>query len=256
MQFELLSSTLAKSGLAGSLEALLIQTSPQAIEETNGSLNNSVYEVTGHVRSFRAYPDGTLEHASGAVVWLVPAQTGRMVRLNTELVYYRMMQRNRTFEPHLLVVPVRSIVEFPNHEPWFLNVFSAFANGGFDLGVYEGGAQRAARFDHPGVSYLFCSLHTEMTAIVLTVDSTYFAVSEKTGNISIGTVPPGKYFLHFWYENAASQVLEAPRGTIFVGGDRRNLPTILIVLPKAIPMTSKKLNADQSTFVGANWGRP
>jgi plastocyanin len=256
MKLEFFGATLSKFGLPGSVLALLISTIPHAIGETNGPQRNSVYELKGHVTSFSEYSTETLEDGSGVVVWLVAARSGRMVRLNTELLHYRMIQRNRTFEPHLLVVPVGSIVEFPNHDPWFHNVFSAFRNGRFDLGVYEGGAQRAARFDRPGVSYLFCSLHSEMTAIVLTVDSTYFAVSDKTGNISIGNVPPGKYFLHVWYENATPQALEALRRTIFVGGDSRNLPTISIVLPKGIPMTGKNVKSDQSTFVDANGGRP
>jgi hypothetical protein len=95
-----------------------------------------------------------------------------------------------------------------------------------------------------------------MMAIVLTVDSTYFGVSDKTGHISIGNVPPGKYFLHVWYENATPQALEALRRTIFVGGDSRSLPTISIVLLNRIPMNGKNVNSDQYTFVGANWGRP
>jgi plastocyanin len=256
MKLEFLSATFIKFGLAGSLLALLIQTSPQAIGEMNGSLNNSVYELTGHVRFPRAYSAGTLEDGSGAVVWLVPAQTGRMVRLNSELLHYRMIQRHKRFEPHLLVVPAGSIVEFPHHDPWFHNVFSVSRNRRFDLGVYEAGVQKAARFDRPGVSYLFCSLHPEMMAIILTVDSTYFGVSDKTGHISIGNVPRGKYFLHVWYENATPQALGALRRTILVGGHSRSLPTTSIVLPNGIPMTGKNVNSDQSTFVGANWGRP
>jgi plastocyanin len=256
MKLEPFSATFTKLGLAGSLLALFIQTIPQAIGETNGPSSTSVYELTGHVKFFRGYSAGTLEDASGVVVWLVPAQTGRMVRLNTELLHYRMTQRPRMFEPHLLVVPAGSIVEFPNHDPWFHNVLSVSRNKKFDLGVYEAGVQKTARFDRPGVSYLFCSLHPEMTAIVLTVDSTYFGVSDKTGHISIGNEPPGKYFLHVWYENATPQALAALRRTIFVGGDNRSLPTISIVLPNGIPMTGKDVNSDQSTFVGANWGRP
>jgi hypothetical protein len=256
MKLEPLSATFTKLGLAGSLLALLIQTIPQAIGETNGSLSTSVYELTGHVKFFRGYCAGTLEDASGVVVWLVPAQTGRMVRLNTELLHYRMTQPHRMFEPHLLVVPAGSIVEFPNHDPWFHNVFSVSRNKKLDLGVYEAGVQKTARFDRPGVSYLFYSLYPEMTAIVLTADSMYFGVSDKTGHISIGNMPPRKYFLHVWYENATPQSLAALRRAIIVGVDNRSLPTISIVLPNGIPMTGKNVNSDQSTFLGANWGRP
>jgi plastocyanin len=255
MKLELLSATFTKFGLAGSLLALLIQTSLQAIGEMNGSLNNSAYELTGHVRFFRAYSTRTLEDGSAAVVWLVPAQTGRMVRLNSKLLHYRMIQRHR-FEPHLLVVPAGSIVRFPHHDPWFHNVFSVSRNSRFDLGVYQAGVQKAARFDRPGVWYLFCSLHPEMMAIILTRDSTYFGVSDKTGHTSIDNVAPGKCLLHVWYENATPQALEALRRTVLVGGGSRRLPTTSIVLPNRILMTGKNVNSDPSTFVGANWRRP
>ena len=256
MKLEPLSSTLIKFWLVCSALALLIPTIPQAIGETSGPPSNSVYVLTGHVKFFRGYSAGTLVDASGIVVWLVSAQTGRMARLNTELLHYRMTQRHRMFEPHLLVVPTGSMVEFPNHDPWFHNVFSLSRNKKFDLGVYEAGVQKAAGFDRPGVSYLFCSLHPEMMAIILTVDSTYFRVSDKTGRISIGNVPPGKYFLHVWYENATPQALAALRRTIFVEGDKRSLPTISIILPDGIPVTGKNVSSNQSTFVGANGVRP
>jgi hypothetical protein len=159
------------------------------------------------------------------------------------------------FEPRLLVVPAGSVVEFPNHDPWFHNVFSVSRNRRSDLGLYEAGAQKAVTFDRTGVSYLFCKIHPEMMAVVLTVDSAYLGVSDKTGHISISNVPHGKYVLHAWYENSAPQVLERLQRTIFVGDDSRSQPTISIALANEIPMTGKNDNGEQATFVGAIWGR-
>jgi hypothetical protein len=189
------------------------------------------------------------------VVWLVPTKPGQVARLHTEPPHYRIIQHHKMFEPRLLVVPAGSVVEFPNHDPWLHNVFSVSRSRRFDLGLYEGGVQKAVTFDRTGVSYLFCKIHPEMMAIVLTVDSAYFRVSDKTGHISIGNVPPGKYVLHVWYENAAPQVLEGLQRTIFVGDDNRTLPTISIALANEIPMTGKNYNSERPTFVGANWGR-
>ena len=71
----------------------------------------------------------TRAHEAGNVVlWLTPvdspgvptsppAQTSPRVRL---------VQKNKSFEPHVLVVPVGSLVEFPNRDPFFHNVFSLF----------------------------------------------------------------------------------------------------------------------------------
>jgi len=65
----------------------------------------------------------------------------------------------------VLVVPVGSVVDFPNHDPFFHNVFSLFDGKRFDLGLYEAGATNSVRFDRLGVSFLFCNIHPEMSAV-------------------------------------------------------------------------------------------
>jgi plastocyanin len=230
MRFVCHPTLVAKVRLSCLVLALLIPAIPQAMGEASDPVSKSVFEVAGHVRLFDASSGETLKDDSEVVVWLVPTQMVQKVRLNAEPPSYRINQRNRMFEPRLLVVPAGSTVEFPNYDPWFHNVFSSSGSRRFDLGLYDAGVQKAVRFDRPGVSYLFCSIHPEMMAIVLTVDSTYFAISDKTGHISIGNVPPGKYFLHVWYENATPQALQAVRPVVFVGDQSNSMPTISIAL--------------------------
>ncbi len=55
---------------------------------------------------------------------------------------YRMAQKNKTFQPHLLVFPLGSTVSFPNLDQFFHNVFSQFNGKRFDLGLYEAGSTR------------------------------------------------------------------------------------------------------------------
>ena len=76
-------------------------------------------------------------------------------------------QKNKAFEPHLLVVTIGSNVEFPNDDPWFHNVFSLFNGKRFDLGLYEAGTTRTVHFEREGVSYIFCNIHPEMSAVVV-----------------------------------------------------------------------------------------
>jgi hypothetical protein len=256
MKPDFLTVVLSRARLAGLLLALFVPTTPQVMGEANALIGNSVYEVTLQVRLAPAHSAGPLEDGSHVVVWLVPTKPGRVAGLHTEPPHYRIIQYHKIFEPRLLVVPAGSIVEFPNRDPWLHNVFSVSRSRRFDLGLYEAGVQKAVTFDRTGVSYLFCKIHPEMTAIVVTVDSTYFGVSDKTGHISIGNVPHGKYVLHVWYEHSAPQVLEALQRTIFVGDDNRSQPTISIALANEIPMTGKNYNSEQPTLVGANWGRP
>jgi plastocyanin len=94
-------------------------------------------------------------NASEAVVWLAhvadtqSVATTNFVRPSGAL---RLAQHNKSFEPHLLIVPVGSLVEFPNRDPFFHNVFSLFEGKRFDLGLYEAGTTRNVVFDRPGIS--------------------------------------------------------------------------------------------------------
>ena len=101
-----------------------------------------------------------------------------------------------------MVVPVGSAVEFPNLDPWFHNVFSLFDGKRFDLGLYEAGTTRTVHFDKAGVSYIFCNIHPEMSALVVAVPTSHYGISDTKGAVSIPNVPTGRYVVHFWQENA------------------------------------------------------
>jgi plastocyanin len=235
MKLDLLTATVAKASFACIVLLFLNAPIPHAIGDASAPVNSSLHELTGHVRVFHVDPIEALEDASGVVVWLVPTQTTQKVRLPTEFPHYKMIQRNKMFEPRLLVVPAGSIVEFPNNDPWLHNVFSISRSRQFDLGLYEAGVLRKVRFGRAGVSYLFCSIHPEMMAVVVTVDSTYFGVSDKGGRIDIDNVPPGQYLLHVWRENATPQALAATQRLVFVGDDRQSLPAIYVPLSRSKP---------------------
>src|SRR6266849_6813123 len=173
--------------------------------------------------------------ASRVVIWLVPLDAVQPVRTATEHPHYRLLQRNKKFEPGLLVVPVGSVVDFPNADPWFHNVFSLYRGKRFDLGLYQAGSQRSVRFDRIGPSYLFCNIHPEMTGVVLAIDSDLFSMSDKNGRYSIAGVAPGKYVLHVWYESAAPESLEALARPVNIEAETRALPLISIAVTKQIP---------------------
>ena len=176
--------------------------------------------------------------ASRVVVWLVPLDAAQPVR-GAERPRYRLVQHNKRFEPGLLVVPVGSVVDFPNADPWFHNVFSLYRGKRFDLGLYQAGAQRSVRFDRIGPSYLFCNIHPEMTGVVLAVDSEFFGVTDKNGRYSIPGVAPGKYALHVWYENATPESLQALQRQVTIENDRQTLPPISVKAVQLMPAEHK-----------------
>lgn len=147
---------------------------------------------------------------SGAVVWLKPAE-GRAVS-SAPRAHFQIKQQNKRFDPHLLAVPVDSKVDFPNLDPFFHNVFSMFDGKRFDLGLYEAGASRTVTFDRPGICYIFCNIHPDMSAVIVVVDSPYFSVSARSGEFTLANVPPGRYLLSVWHERGKPEAAgEFPR---------------------------------------------
>jgi plastocyanin len=221
---------------------LALSTVALALAQSNGSGSSpaaqSLIDLTGEVSLLAAGSSHAEPDASRVVVWLVPLNLPSQADFTKQKTRYRLLQRNKRFEPSLLVVPVGSTVDFPNADPWFHNVFSLYRGKRFDLGLYQAGSQRSVKFDRPGPSYLFCNIHPEMTSVVLAVDTPYFAITGKNGRYSITSVPEGKYVLQVWYENAQPESLSNLQRTIDIGGNQV-LPPISVPVVKQIETTHK-----------------
>jgi len=180
--------------------------------------------VTGNVTTY----GGTTTARSVSVVWFTPVPQTVGDPVPVQPVHSVLRQRNKSFEPHLLVVTKGSTVDFPNLDPWFHNVFSLFNGKKFDLGLYEAGTSRTVHFDREGVSYIFCNIHPEMSAVVVVVSSPYYTVVNKSGEFSIASVPPGRYSLHVWSENALPETLAGLSRQVEIGDAPQSLGTLRI----------------------------
>lgn len=225
--------------LTTSLLALAIGLASAAIGQTNDPASEKPLEISGEVRLFLASNGAVVKDASKVVVWLEPRGEVRPAA-RTVPQKYRMVQHNKMFEPSLLVVPIGSLVDFPNLDPWFHNVFSLYRGKRFDLGLYEAGAHKEIRFDRPGASYIFCNIHPEMAAVVMTVDSDFYGVSDRSGRVSIPSVPAGKYLLRVWYENATPEALTALERSVDIQAESDSLPAISV--PVTEQTTAKHKN--------------
>jgi len=163
------------------------------------SLSSRCAEVTATIEVDRH--ESRLASPANVVVWLTPIDSP--IPKVPPRPNVRLLQKDKQFSPHLLVVPTGTSVEFPNLDPFFHNVFSLFNGKRFDLGLYEAGTRRSVLFDREGVSYIFCNIHPEMAAVVVTLDSPWFAISDSNGSVVIRDVPPGRYRLHTWAEQLA-----------------------------------------------------
>jgi plastocyanin len=170
-----------------------------------------------------------LKDASQAVVWLNPVAGATLETPRQDASKIpQLVQKNKSFQPSLLVIPVGGKVEFPNHDPFFHNVFSLFEGKRFDLGLYESGTSRFVQFDKPGISYIFCNIHAEMSAVIIALNTPYYAISNARGEISIPNVPPGRYELQVFHSAVPPENLQTVTREITVASGDTSLGTLTL----------------------------
>jgi len=156
--------------------------------------------IAGHITVLDK-GDKLAEDVSEAVVWIatntpvpVPAET---VTVNTS---------KKAFQPHMVVVPVGSRVEFPNSDAFDHNVFSLSDNSLFDLGSFGRGESRGTLFTRPGIIRVYCNVHPNMSSTIVVRDNPYYAQPLADGSFIIADIPAGTYTLHAWHERAKESV--------------------------------------------------
>ena len=210
-----------------------VQLHGQGVEVSGKILMRAPSQSTGKNRQD---PSST----ENVVVWLAPLKPGAVTSMTpTHQAYYRLVQKNKMFTPHLLVVPTGSQVEFPNHDPFFHNVFSLFNGRRFDLGLYESGTSRSVRFDREGVSYIFCNIHPEMGAVVLALSTPYYGISGEDGVVILHNVPAGSYRLNIWSETGQPDNSTEPQRIVQVSTEAVHLGNITLQA-KADPLANHK----------------
>jgi plastocyanin len=195
---------------------------------------------------------GARKNLPSTVVWLVPAaDTSNEIpkSVPNQSGTLRLVQKNKNFEPHILVVPVGSVVEFPNRDPFFHNVFSLFEGKRFDLGLYEAGTSRMVHFDRLGISYIFCNIHPEMSAVVITLTTPLYAIASASGQISIPDVAYGNYELHVWSEHGIPETSRTAKRKVIISASAASLGVI------SVPASNGKTLAHKNKY-GRDYDSP
>jgi plastocyanin len=155
--------------------------------------------------------------ASKVVLWLTPLGTTPAPPAPRQTPPIpQLVQKDKSFQPSLVVIPAGGQVEFPNRDPFFHNVFSLFDGKRFDLGLYESGTTQVVKFDKPGISFIFCNIHAQMSAVVVALNTPYYSISNGRGEISIANVVPGRYQMHVFHPSVSPNALEAAEREITV----------------------------------------
>lgn len=120
---------------------------------------------------------------------------------------YAITQKNKSFTPRVLGVPVGATVTFPNDDDIFHNVFSLTSGQAFDLGLYRAGASKTRTFTSPGVVRVFCNIHPQMTALVVAAATPWITTAGSDGAWRL-ELPAGRYRVTALSERAAPVVTE------------------------------------------------
>lgn len=167
--------------------------------------------------------------ASKVVIWLTPlGATPAPAPPQQTAPIPQLVQKEKSFQPSLLVIPAGGQVEFPNRDPFFHNVFSLFDGKRFDLGLYESGTTQFVKFDKPGISFIFCNIHAQMSAVVIALNTPYYSISNWRGDISIPDVVPGRYQMHVFHPSVSPEALHAAEREITVSPGESFLGTITL----------------------------
>ena len=185
-----------------------------------------------------------MKDASKAVVWLTPMGATVETPKQDPAHIPQLAQRNKSFQPPLAVIPVGGKVEFPNYDPFFHNVFSLFEGKRFDLGLYESGTTRFVQFDKPGISFIFCNIHAEMSAVVIALATPYYAISDARGDISFPNVPPGRYQVQVFHSAVAPETLHAMTREITIAPGATTLGTFTLAETDVLVAHKNKYGRD------------
>lgn len=87
---------------------------------------------------------------------------GLLVPLPGVAAEHEVAQENKQFTVEELTIAKGDTVHFPNHDPFFHNVFSLSEVEMFDLGSYPQGESKAITFETPGTVDVECAIHPNM----------------------------------------------------------------------------------------------
>ncbi|MET0252759.1 MAG: methylamine utilization protein [Terrimicrobiaceae bacterium] len=137
--------------------------------------------------------DQTGRPVEGAVIWAEGPQKKTLPAIQTEIV-----QKNRQFIPPVTIVPVGSIVRFPNWDNVQHHVYSFSTAKTFDIPLYIGQSPKAIEFERPGIVTLGCNIHDWMAAYVVVLDSGFFARTDERGVGVLRDLPVGSFSILGW----------------------------------------------------------
>ena len=124
--------------------------------------------------------------------------------LSESPVEAEIVQKNRNFHPHTLIIPKHSRVDFPNQDNTQHHVYSFSPAKTFNIELYAGRPTEPVVFNKTGVVEIGCNIHDHMQAFILITDSAPSGRTDEQGRLTV-EIPPsaddgsGKIELQIWH---------------------------------------------------------
>lgn len=118
------------------------------------------------------------------------------------------VQENAEFIPAVTPVTVGSTVYFVNNDSFYHNVFSLTPGAKFNIGRRPTGDIYAKEVPPTkwkvigiGPIDLFCDIHSQMSAVILSLDTPYYTRVNDDGSYNLSGLPEGTYDLRAYTKN-------------------------------------------------------
>ena len=134
--------------------------------------------------------------------------TGAVVYLNdgshAPPAQAEVVQKDRMFHPHVLILPAGSSVSFPNRDNTHHHVYSFSPAKTFDLALYAGEPEAPVVFDKPGIVELGCNIHDHMQAFIVVADTRAVGQTNEQGEVTLAldfgvAQTPSSLSLNIWH---------------------------------------------------------
>ena len=142
---------------------------------------------------------------------------------------YVMDQVDKAFAPEVLVVPVNSLVSFPNSDDIRHHVYSFSPAKTFELKLYSGKPKSPVRFDNSGVVVMGCNIHDAMVGYIYVTDREQVYITDKNGEVAVNEALSVNSQLQVWHAKSTKGV---EKQTLFtLNQEKLNQKVLTLELP-------------------------
>ncbi|HVS78632.1 MAG TPA: hypothetical protein VHE11_16960 [Steroidobacteraceae bacterium] len=152
-------------------------------------------------------------------------------------------QIHRMFVPEVLVVPVGSLVSFPNSDSVSHQIYSFSPAKRFQLPLYRGKPYPPVLFDRAGVVILGCNIHDWMIGYIDVTDAPFYGTTDAQGAWS-AQLPAGRYEITVWHPRMREATPTLVRELSIDAGDRATLTLQLTRPLRPAPMEGRPASWD------------